>query len=85
MSNLKELRENRFKKDIVTIESIMKEIKVHEGHGTESCPEQYSQIFLDILILSEIPKNDIVRYSKYVLGTLECQIKKYAEETNDGE
>jgi len=75
MGKLSELMENGFKEKEKPIEEIYQEIKNHRGHGTESNPEQYGQIFFNILMLSKVPKNDLERYSEYVLGTLRQLIK----------
>lgn len=83
MGEFKKLFENGFKKNDVTFESIVNDIKIHQGHGTESNPEQYGQIFFDILRLSDVPKNDLLRYSKYVISYLQGEIEKYVKDDGD--
>ena len=78
MSKLKELRENRFveKEEKINIEEIFDEIRTHLGKGTESNPEEYATLFLKILLLSEVPKDDFIRYSKCVIDYLRVYSEK---------
>ncbi len=79
MGEVSNLIKNRFKTKEVTLKEIIKEIENHQSHGTESNPEQYGQIFFNILMLAKVPKNDLERYSRYVIGWLQGEIKKETE------
>lgn len=61
---------------------IIKGIRNHMGHGTESNPEQYGDMFFNILKLSKVPTNDLQRYSNYVIGRLKMLIEE--EVKNNG-
>jgi len=79
MGKTSDLIKNRFKKKNLTINDIITDLKAHKGHGTESNPEQYGEMFFNILMLSEVPVNDLIRYSEYAIGTLKRKIQKEVE------
>lgn len=82
MSELKKLKEYRYfniKKDV---DKLFDEIKKHIGKSNESNPDQWGDVFAELLFLSNVPKNDLERYTSYVLKRVELKVKEGVKNDN---